>query len=706
MHRPSPAGAAAIGVAFATWTGAAAGLAAGVPTVVAFGVGLAGALASRRRIAAIALAFAAAGALSGTFAAARIESTLAAQVPTGRIEFWGRVVEDAAGNDRPAVMLPESIDFEGSRVEWNGPPLAVEIPSGATAVAGEILRVVGRIRPSPGRIRGDAIAGRVAATEVEHLGSAGGPLFGIGNAARSRVGKVLHGGGAERALLSGFLIGDVSRLPDTDLEALRRSGLTHFVAVSGSNVAIFLAGWWVVTAPFGLGPKRRAVIGFVGLVVFVVVTRWEASVVRAAVMAGMVLGASAAGIAVDAWAALGGAVTLLLLVSGHLAADVGFQLSVAATLGILVGAGAFAEKRPRWLWAPLGATVAAQGAVVPILLIHFGTVPLLSPAANLLAGPFVTAATVLGGVGVITDISAVVATASWFAGAVLAVARLAADWPQLGIGGMSVVAIAGLAATRARLRPWIALGATLVIAAPVALQPGPPSVATATFVDVGQGDSVLIRDPSGRVAVVDGGRDPTAFDDALRRYGIRRIDLLVVTHGDDDHVGGLRGIFARVAVGRMWVPEHPDLGPILDDLIGAAIELGVPVERVTVGRRIGLGEISLEALGPERRYLSQNDGSVVLWVAAGRTLLLAGDAESSAQRELPDLQPDVLLVPHHGSSTTDLDWLGHTLEKVAVVSVGENTYGHPTPEVMEVLRESGVEIHVTRDEGDVSVPLE
>jgi predicted membrane metal-binding protein len=77
----------------------------------------------------------------------------------------------------------------------------------------------------------------VAATEVEQLGSAGGPLFGIGNAARSRVERVLRGGGAERALLSGFLIGDVSRLPDTDLEALRRSGLTHFVAVSGDNAS-------------------------------------------------------------------------------------------------------------------------------------------------------------------------------------------------------------------------------------------------------------------------------------------------------------------------------------------------------------------------------------------------------------------------------------------------------------------------------------
>jgi competence protein ComEC len=692
-------------VAFTTWAGALAGLVVGVPAIAVCAAGSVGSLGFRQRAVAIGLAFAAAGALSGTLAAARIESTLTATVPNGRIEFVGRVVEDAAGPDRPAVVVPEAVEREGSWRDWSGPPLAVATIDGTDLVAGDVVRVSGTIKAAPHVIRGDAVAGRVVATAVEKIGSAGGPLFGLGNAVRSRVGAVLGGGGAERALLSGFLIGDVSRLPDPDLEALRRSGLTHFVAVSGSNVALFLAAWWVLTAPFGLGPKRRAVIGAVGLVVFVVATRWEASVVRASVMAGMVLGGAAAGIAIDAWVALGGAVAVLLLVSGHLAADVGFQLSVAATLGILVGAGLFGDKRPRWLWTPLGATVAAQAAVVPILLLHFGTVPLLSPVANLVAGPFVAAATVVGAVGVFTGLGAVVAVGSALAGAVLAIAHLAAGWPQLGVVGATAAVVAGVAAGRAPLRPWIVLGATIVLATPLVLQPGPPSVATVTFVDVGQGDAVLVRDPSGLVAVIDGGRDPVAFDDALRRYGVRKIDLLVVTHGDDDHVGGLREVFDRVAVGRMWVPKHPDLGPILHDLVDEAMALGIPVDRVVAGRRIGLGQISVATLGPRRRYSSQNDGSVVLWVAAGRTVLLAGDAEAAAQRDLPELDPDVLLVPHHGSSTTDLDWLERTLDDVAVISVGPNTYGHPTPEIMEVLRESGAEIHVTRDEGDVSIPI-
>ena len=282
---------------------------------------------------------------------------------------------------------------------------------------------------------------------------------------------------------------------DSALEALRRSGLTHFVAVSGSNVALFLAGWWVLTAPFGLGPKRRAVFGFVALVVFVVATRWEASVVRAAVMAGIVLGGSAAGIAVDAWLALGSAVTLLLLVSGHLAADVGVPAVGGRHPGDPGGGPAlFGEKRPRWLWTPLGATVAAQAAVVPILLLHFGTVPLLSPVANLVAGPFVAAATVVGAVGVFTGLGAVVAAGVGAGGCrVLAIAHLAAGLaPARRRRALAAAVVAGVAAGRAPLRPWIVLGA--IDRACHAARPSDRDRRRwrlSTFVDVGQGDAVL-----------------------------------------------------------------------------------------------------------------------------------------------------------------------------------------------------------------------
>jgi competence protein ComEC len=96
----------------------------------------------------------------------------------------------------------------------------------------------------------------------------------------------------------------------------------------------------------------------------------------------------------------------------------------------------------------------------------------------------------------------------------------------------------------------------------------------------------------------------------------------------------------------------------------------------------------------------------VLWVAAGRTLLLPGDIEAIAQKELPPLHPDILLVPHHGSGSTDPGWLKETVGDIAVISVGPNTYGHPAPETLAVLREAGVEPRVTMDEGDITMSLD
>jgi competence protein ComEC len=701
VRLPGPAGRIAVTGAAAVWAGTALGLHLGVIVIVpVLSVALA-LLLGRRTTLAIFVVLAAGGVLSGSMAASRIEATWDADVPEGPVTVIGRVAEDGRGS-RPGIVVPDSLVVGEDPLPWAGPALAVGLAEGLELVAGERALIEGILRHAPGRVRGDPIAGRLAARRVERVGTAG-PLFAVGNALRARVESATSGDGAGRALLSGFLIGDTSQLPARHLDALRRSGLTHFVAVSGSNVALFLAGWWMVTALFGIGSRRRFVLGLVGLAVFVVVARWEGSVLRAATMAGFLLGGSAAGVAVDGWMALGAAVAVLLLASGHLAVDVGFQLSVAATAGIMLGA---AGRTPRWAWTVLAATLSAQLSVLPILLWHFGSVPLLSPLANLMAAPLVSAATVTGAVGVVIGWAPLVDAASRLAGLVLAISHLAAAWPQLGTGAVLLIAaLGGLVAFR-RLRPWLAVGAALALGAAMLGVGITPSGSTVTVVDIGQGDAVLLRS-EGAVALVDGGRDPLLLAEKLRGHGVGRIDLLIVTHGDIDHVGGLDGIFGDHGVGRLWVPAHGDPGAALERLVAEAVAVGVIVERVDARSPPGtIGNITLRPMGPMRRYAADNDVSIVLWVEARRTLLLAGDVESVAQRELPALHPDVLLVPHHGSATTDIEWLAETLGETAVVSVGVNVYGHPATEIMTVLEELGVELFVTQTDGDVTIRLD
>ncbi len=692
--------------AAAAWLGAVAGLAGQHVAAAAGAVVVAVALGLRRSWAVGLAGLLLAGAVSGMLTAAREDAALEAPVPDGRQRLGGRMLDDPRpfrGAHR-FVLAPAWLG--SPERPWAGPALLVEAAAVPDVAAGEPVVVQGAVSDRGGRWRGRPFAGRVHARVVERVGGAADPLFATGNAVRRRVQGGLADGDSAAALLAGFLIGDVSGLGEGDVDALRRAGLSHFVAVSGSNVALFLAAWWLAAGPLAFGPRRRAAFGLAGLALFVVVTRWEPSVVRAAAMAAVVLGGRLAGVAVDAWTALGAAVAVLVLVSAGLVRDVGFQLSVAATAGVLTGAGMFGARRPRWAWATLGATLAAQAAVAPVVLWHFGTVPLLAPLANVVAGPLVAVATVAGGVGVLTGLLPLTAAARVAAGAVLTVARVAAAWPQLGVVGAGALGAAGVLATRRSLRPLVAVGAAVVVVAAV-LPRAPPADPVVTFLDVGQGDAALLREPGGGVILVDGGPDASRLVDALRRRGVRRIDLMVASHGHADHVTGLLAAMRALRVGTLWHPGHPEPGELLEELTQVAAAQGTLVQVPAPGWSARVGELHVEVLGPVRRYASPNDQSVVLRVTArDRSVLLPGDIEMVAQRELGPLPADVMKVPHQGAATSGLDWLRSSAPRLAVISVGQNPFGHPSEMVIAELEAAGATVLRTDEEGDVELMID
>ena len=693
--------------AAAAWVGAWLG---GVCPWCAAGLGaLIAAAAGWRRQAVLLGVVLVAAAGSGWAAAERDAATLAASVPAGPVVLEGRVLDEPrqAGEEVRFPLRPEAIVVGGRPVVWEGPRLAVSAAA-ATVTAGDRIRATGTLAAAPGRLRGDPVAGRLSARSVELITAASDPLFWAGNLLRERVagGLAPFGGRAEAALLAGFLIGDVRALPPVDAEALRLAGLSHFVAVSGSNVALFLAAWWLAAGPLGWGPRRRAVLGLVGLAVFVVVTRWEPSVVRAAVMAGIVLGGRLAGIPIDPWTALGGAVTVLLLVSADLVGDVGFQLSVAATAGVLAGGGLFASRRPRWAWGALGATAAAQAAVAPLLLAHFGSVPLLAPLTNVVAAPLVALATSVGGIGVLAGLSPLTALGLIPARVVLVIARAAAGLPQLGVFGVGGLAIVLAGAAVPRLRPAAVLAGAAAMAI-LTIPPGPPPGPLLEVLDVGQGDAVLLRGPDGEVVLVDGGPDPRLLRAELRDRGISRIGLLVVTHLHADHTAGLAGLTAAVAVDRAWIADQGGEGGAFDRMAAELAAAGVAAETPAPGWSADVGVFTLRVLGPGRRYAGPNDGSLVLLAsAAGRTVLLPGDIEAVAQGDLGPVRADVMKVPHQGAATSDDRWLAGSAPRVAVISVGPNDFGHPAPDVVATLEASGAVVRRTDLEGTITIRLD
>ncbi len=640
------------------------------------------------------VAFVALGVLSGLASSARAQESADAHVPAGRVEATIRVAEDAT-NASYGLAVGELVAMWGSR--WDGPRVAVQdLP--ADISVGSTVTVSGVMAPGERRVRDESVAGVLLVREViEHHGTVN-PLVAGGNLIRASVRTRYDGSHRADGLLSGFLTGDTDLMLAGDEENLRRAGLAHFVAVSGSNVALFLVIWWFLTAPLSIHPRLRVVVGFVGLGLFAVVTRWEPSVIRASVMAAVPLAGGWFGVPVDPWMALGTSVTLLVLVSGELISSVGFQLSVAATAGVLIGIRLARGRTPRWLWVPLLTTVGAQVAVAPIILSVFGTLPFAAPLTNLIAGPIVAGTTLLATAGVL------IAPFAWLARlggeVVLWIAGIAADEPQLGLGSAVLTFVAASLVALRGSRP-LAVAVIVVVAASTPWSQPWPAVATVTVLDVGQGDAILLQAPDGSTLLMDGGSDPRVLDRALRRHGVRSVDIAVVSHNDVDHAGGLVDLIAAGKVATLIVSRFAAAGPAGE----AASASNSEIVEVGRGDRFRVGSVRVEVLSPHRRFASENDGSIVLLLTAGVTLLLPGDIESVGQRELPAVHPDVIVVPHHGSATTDLRWLTSTVGETAILSYGPNRYGHPHPDVLAVLERTGADVRSTVDEGDVSIPL-
>lgn len=389
-------------------------------------------------------------------------------------------IRDRADATVDAVLTtdPDATRFAArARARVQGRIVVVDA-SGAAATrlavlrAGDRVRLRGYFRPLDrfeARARWEHAVGAFAADDLLGFGPARSPLMRCANWLRDRV---LAGTSRvpepQRALLAGFLLGDTTDLPDGVVADFRASGLSHLVAVSGSNVAFVLA----LVGPLRRRGHRgiRLVIGVTVVVVFAAMTRFEPSVLRASAMAACSMVALAVGRPTAGLRSLTLAVTALLVVDPFLLHSVGFVLSCAASAGIALWSRAIAARvpGPRPVAEAMGVTVGAQLAVAPVLVGVFGGVPLVAVPANLVVAPLAGPLTVLGLLGGVLGglVGGPVAAVAGFpahlcASVVLLVAGLAAVVP-LTVGprellaGLPVVAAAGgvFAAASVRRATW------------------------------------------------------------------------------------------------------------------------------------------------------------------------------------------------------------------------------------------------------------
>jgi competence protein ComEC len=419
----------------------------------------------------------------------------------------------------------------------------------ASRLAGERVHVEGRRRPlSPGSrafLARRHIGAGVQVDEVTDPGG-GGPVARFTNQLRRTLVAGTDSMSVERrALFTGLVLGDDREQEDEEIDDFRASGLTHLLAVSGQNVAFVLA----VAAPFlrRLGLRGRLAAAVPILVAFGTLTRWEPSVVRAVAMAGLALFASTVGRPAASVRVLALAVTALVLVDPMLAGSVGFLLSVGACAGIAV-VGPILERRR--VPAALAVTVAAQVGVAPILVPVFGGVSLASLPANLLAGPAAGPVMVWGLVGglpagllggrmawllhVPTRL-----LLDWIAGVARLSARLAL--PEVEAAGFGVLAAAAalvVLARKWRVRgPRVAVTASAVALAGLLVTSQAATPRRGTDAESIAAGAQLWRRDGATVLVLAGNADGGRLLEALRRRGVRRVDVLVLRSGGS---GGAR----------------------------------------------------------------------------------------------------------------------------------------------------------------------
>lgn len=235
-----------------------------------------------------------------------------------------------------------------------------------------------------------------------------------------------------------------------------------------------------------------------------------------------------------------------------------------------------------------------------------------------------------------------------------------------------------------------------------------PALFTAHFIDVGQGDSILLQAGAQNILIDAGDRASGARVVAyLRAQGVRKIDLLIATHPHADHIGGLEEVFQQMPVARIIDSGQVHTTQTFLNYLRTIDDKNIPFE-TPAGQIIELAaNVELRVIGPLRAYDNLNDGSVVVMVRAGTvSLLLTGDMESDAERDLLQaggLSATVLKVGHHGSNTSSTtDFLQAVRPRVAIISVGaDNSFGHPSPAALARLREVGADIYRTDRHGTI-----
>lgn len=549
-------------------------------------------------------------------------------------------------------------------------------------------------------------------------------------------------------LLGSIILGSkASPISDTLLNEFRAVGLGHMLAVSGFQVALIMGFILLLLRKTNIKPLIALIITIAVLMFYCILTGATPSVVRAVIMgiiASIGLYMSREG---NVSNIMGATAVIMLLINPMNFFDIGFQMSFLATFGIIYLAPLLSDAL-KWLPTPvalaLGLTLASQIMIVPLQFLYFNQFSLWSIPANLIAGGLVAWLTVFGFISyLLTSISYMLAIPFDLMNLVMAKLLVATVSFFYQLPGVSIdvasphIAVVilyyivlfillELAHQKIITFSWKKVLIFILLFANIYLLI-PQNTITASdelhiiSLNVGQGDATLIITPHKNVFLIDGG-NRAKYDNGkeviipyLNKLGIHKIDAVIATHPDSDHIGGLISIIENMPVSVVYDSGQSDNDIVYHDLLETALVKHISIERMRRGDKIFLDEgIYLDILNPMIPFFSNtgtdSNANCIITMLHYKDFreLFTADMElvNEIEFRMSNIDPhaNVLKVAHHGSKfASSEEFLSMVKPEIAIISVGFNGYGHPAQPTLERLSLAGAAIFRTDQLGTIEI---
>lgn len=526
------------------------------------------------------------------------------------------------------------------------------------------------------------------------------------------------------ALLKGITLGDKSSFTVEMITIFARAGISHIVVVSGMHMSILMLFVMYLCKRLGLKKRARAVAGTIVVFFFMCMVGFTPSVMRAGITCIIAMLAVLLRRKKDFLTTMAVAAAAVTMLNPYSLFDVSFQLSFTATIGIVYLAEPIkklVDFLPETLAEIIAMSVAANIATLPVVVWYFSDVSVIAVLSNVLIVPFVNILFIgtffmamVGGIfpplGSVLGylLGALAHTILYLAKqlAALPYATVALPRPPMIVNIYYYVGLYAIWMLTKRQRiPEMRLLLCCMIAMAISyslVQYWTADAVRMEFINVGQGDSCMVRLPNRHHILIDTGEKGTGTTnnvvDYLKKRGIYTLDCVYISHADSDHSGGLEEVLNNIKVKKVAVPQLNIRSKDMEELMQMVMKKGVPVEMVSAGDHYKVEDLEIKALWPipisgNSKVANDNNLSMVLQVSyQNNAALFMGDVEEAAEEMLvhskAELQCNILKVAHHGSKTgTGNALLDETRPEYSIISVGKNSYGHPDADVLTRLEE-------------------